>query len=115
MPEGVNSAEVVRHAYDRYSLSLGVGLAKVAGKVFRIGHLGWLNEIMVLQALAGAEMALRDVGARIKAGSGVGAAAEHFRHPARGASPGRGIGLLPFRRPLPKSGDPCTRSSPHAT
>ena len=79
VPEGVNSDEVVRHAYDRYSLSLGVGLAKVAGKVFRIGHLGWLNEIMVLQALAGAEMALRDVGARSRPGSGVGAAQEHFR------------------------------------
>ena len=79
VPEGVNSADVVRHAYERYSLSLGVGLAKVAGKVFRIGHLGWLNELMVLQALAGAEMALRDAGAKIKPGSGVGAAEEHFR------------------------------------
>lgn len=79
VPDGVNGSDVVRYAYDRYSLSLGVGLSKVAGKLFRIGHLGWLNEIMVLQALAGAEMALRDAGAKIKAGSGVGAAAEHFR------------------------------------
>jgi alanine-glyoxylate transaminase/serine-glyoxylate transaminase/serine-pyruvate transaminase len=79
VPDGVNGSDVVRHAYDRYSLSLGVGLAKVAGKLFRIGHLGWLNEIMVLQALAGAEMALRDAGAKIKAGSGVGAAEERFR------------------------------------
>jgi len=79
VPDGVNGSDVVRHAYDRYSLSLGVGLAKVAGRLFRIGHLGWLNEIMVLQALAGAEMALRDAGAKIKAGTGVGAAEEHFR------------------------------------
>ena len=38
------------------------GLGAVAGKVFRIGHLGWLNEAMVLQALGGAEMAMRDAG-----------------------------------------------------
>jgi len=79
VPDGVNGSDVVRHAYDRYSVSLGVGLSKVAGKLFRVGHLGWLNDIMVLQALAGAEMALRDAGAKIKAGSGVGAAEEHFR------------------------------------
>ncbi len=79
VPEGVNSADVVKHAYERYNMSLGVGLSKVAGKVFRIGHLGWLNEIMVLQALAGAEMALKDAGARIVAGSGVGAAEEYYR------------------------------------
>ena len=59
LPEGFDSNDVVRHAYERYNLSLGVGLAKVAGKVFRIGHLGSLNEIMLLGALAGAEMALR--------------------------------------------------------
>ena len=79
VPEGINGSDVARHAYDRYNLSLGVGLSKVAGKLFRIGHLGWLNEIMVLQALAGSEMALRDAGAKIKPGSGVGAAEEHFR------------------------------------
>jgi alanine-glyoxylate transaminase/serine-glyoxylate transaminase/serine-pyruvate transaminase len=79
VPEGVNSADVVKYAYERYNMSLGVGLSKVAGKVFRIGHLGWLNEIMVLQALAGAEMALKDAGAKIVAGSGVGAAEEYYR------------------------------------
>ena len=90
VPEGVNSAEVVRHAYHRYSLSLGVGLAKVAGSVFRIGHLGRLNELMVLQALAGAEMALRDVGADIEPGSGVGAARGAFPgNRERGPSPSR--------------------------
>ncbi len=40
VPEGFDGNEVVRVAYDRYNLSLGVGLSKVAGKVFRIGHLG---------------------------------------------------------------------------
>ncbi|AZQ68163.1 aminotransferase class V-fold PLP-dependent enzyme [Silicimonas algicola] len=77
-PEGFDANAVIKTAYDRYNLSLGAGLNKVAGKVFRIGHLGWLNEIMVLQALGGVEMAMRDVGIPFQAGAGVGAAVEHF-------------------------------------
>ncbi|TIT47709.1 MAG: serine--glyoxylate aminotransferase, partial [Mesorhizobium sp.] len=57
----------------------GGGLNKVAGKVFRIGHLGWLNEVMVLASLSAAEMALLDCGVRLAPGSGVGAAIQHFR------------------------------------
>ena len=55
------------------------GLSKVAGKVFRIGHLGDLNELMLLGALGGAEMAMRDVGIDIEPGSGVAAAQEYWR------------------------------------
>ncbi len=47
--------------------------------MFRIGHLGDLNEIMILSALAGAEMALRDSGIEVTPGSGVGAASEYLR------------------------------------
>jgi len=79
VPEGIDSAEVVKTAYYRYNLSLGVGLTKVAGKVFRIGHLGALDEIMVGGALFGCEMALRDCGVMVEPGSGSGAAAEYFR------------------------------------
>jgi alanine-glyoxylate transaminase / serine-glyoxylate transaminase / serine-pyruvate transaminase len=79
VPAGFNSDDVVKAAYYRYRMSLGVGLSKVAGKVFRIGHIGNINEIMILQALAGCEMALRDVGVPVAAGSGVAAAEEHFR------------------------------------
>jgi alanine-glyoxylate transaminase/serine-glyoxylate transaminase/serine-pyruvate transaminase len=79
VPEGIDSAEIVRTAYSKYQTSLGVGLNKVAGKVFRIGHLGWMNEVMICGALAAAEMALIDCGVKIKAGSGVGAAVDHFR------------------------------------
>jgi alanine-glyoxylate transaminase / serine-glyoxylate transaminase / serine-pyruvate transaminase len=82
VPKGFNSDDVVRTAYYRYRMSLGVGLSKVAGRVFRIGHIGNINEIMVLQALAGCEMALRDVGVPVAAGSGVAAAQEHFRRTA---------------------------------
>ena len=79
VPEGFDAKNVLSVAYDRYNLSLGAGLSKVAGKVFRIGHLGWLNELMVMQALVGSEMAMRDVGIDIVAGSGVGAAEEYYR------------------------------------
>ena len=65
-------------AYNKYGVSLGAGLGKVAGKVFRIGHLGWLNEPMVLQALGGVELAMRDCEVNFTAGSGVGAAIEHY-------------------------------------
>ncbi|MBI4693746.1 MAG: aminotransferase class V-fold PLP-dependent enzyme [Gammaproteobacteria bacterium] len=82
VPEGFNSTDVINMAYRRYNLSLGLGLAKVAGKVFRIGHLGDLNELMVLAALSGAEMAMRDVGIGIEPGSGVGAAQEYLRSTA---------------------------------
>jgi alanine-glyoxylate transaminase/serine-glyoxylate transaminase/serine-pyruvate transaminase len=78
LTEGFDSNALVRHAYRRYGLSLGVGLARLNGKVFRIGHLGDLNELMVLSALGGVELALRDTGVPIKAGSGVGAAVDYF-------------------------------------
>ena len=84
-PTGYDAGEVVKIAYGRYGLSLGGGLGKVAGKVFRIGHLGWLNELMLIQAIAGAEMAMRDLGIPVAAGAGVAAAEEHFRHTAQPA------------------------------
>lgn len=81
-PEGVDAAKIIKHAYDRYNLSLGAGLSQVAGKVFRIGHLGDLNELSLLGAIAGAEMALLDSGVRVTPGSGVAAASSYLReHP----------------------------------
>ena len=79
VPEGIDSGDVVKRAYQKYQTSLGGGLNKVMGKVFRIGHLGWLNEVMVLASLSAAEMALLDCGVRLAPGSGVGAAIQHFR------------------------------------
>ncbi|UVK52261.1 aminotransferase class V-fold PLP-dependent enzyme [Mesorhizobium sp. AR02] len=79
VPDGIDSGDVVKRAYQTYQTSLGGGLNKVMGKVFRIGHLGWLNEVMVLASLSAAEMALLDCGVRLAPGSGVGAAIQHFR------------------------------------
>src|SRR5579864_3689921 len=77
VPPGFNGAEVIDIAYRRYDLALGAGLARMTGKLFRIGHLGDLNELMLLGAIAGAEMAMRDVGIKVTPGSGVGAAEEY--------------------------------------
>ncbi len=79
VPPGFNGADVIDIAFRRYNLALGAGLSQMAGKLFRIGHLGDLNDLMVLGALAGAEMAMRDVGIDVVLGSGVGAAQTHFR------------------------------------
>ena len=83
LPQGVNGAEVIAHAFKRYNLALGAGLARVAGKLFRIGHLGDLNELMLLGALGGAEMAMLDAGIKIEPGSAAAAAQNYWRrHPA---------------------------------
>ncbi|MEL6375383.1 MAG: aminotransferase class V-fold PLP-dependent enzyme [Pseudomonadota bacterium] len=78
VPEGFDANDVIKTAYHRYNLSLGAGLSKVAGKVFRIGHLGHLNEMMVMASLSGAELAMRDCGIPFQPGAGVGAAVTHF-------------------------------------
>ncbi len=80
VPEGINGAQVIDVAFKRYNLALGAGLSKVAGKLFRIGHLGDLNELMLMGAIAGAEMAMLDVGVKVKPGSGVGAASDYWRN-----------------------------------
>jgi alanine-glyoxylate transaminase/serine-glyoxylate transaminase/serine-pyruvate transaminase len=74
VPDGVDARDVIRIGYERYNTSFGSGLARLAGKVFRIGHLGDLNEGMCLTALAVAEMALVEAGADVTLGSGVAAA-----------------------------------------
>lgn len=79
VPEHVDGAEVCRIGYERYRTSFGAGLSKVAGKVFRIGHLGDLNEVSCLAALASAEMSLADAGADVELGAGVAAAQEYYR------------------------------------
>jgi alanine-glyoxylate transaminase/serine-glyoxylate transaminase/serine-pyruvate transaminase len=82
VPPGVNGAEVIDVAYRRYNLALGAGLARMAGKLFRIGHLGDLNELMLAGGIVGAEMAMRDVGIKVTPGSGIAAAQEYWRSTA---------------------------------
>lgn len=79
-PEGFNATDIVTHAAENYGMAFGVGLGEVAGKVFRIGHLGSLTDAMMLSGLGVAEMCMVDLGLDIQLGSGVGAAQEHYRH-----------------------------------
>ena len=58
MPAGHDADALRKTALDRFDVSLGTGLSKVAGKVFRIGHLGDTNDLTVIATLAGVEMAL---------------------------------------------------------
>ncbi|HVA12570.1 MAG TPA: aminotransferase class V-fold PLP-dependent enzyme [Stellaceae bacterium] len=68
VPEGVNADQIRATILDLHDVSLGAGLGKVAGKVFRIGHLGWMNELMLVGALAGVEMGLNAAGVKHKNG-----------------------------------------------
>ena len=78
MPEGKDAGEVMKIARERYDLALGVGLGRIRGKVFRIGHLGSLNELEVIGTLGGVELALAEAGIPIELGSGVAAAQRSF-------------------------------------
>jgi alanine-glyoxylate transaminase / serine-glyoxylate transaminase / serine-pyruvate transaminase len=80
VPDGQDATAVIARAFTRYNLALGAGLAQVAGKLFRIGHLGDLNELMLLGAISGAEMAMLDNGIRVEPGSGAAAAQNYWRN-----------------------------------
>ncbi|MGB1035019.1 MAG: L-aspartate--glyoxylate aminotransferase BhcA [Primorskyibacter sp.] len=78
-PEGFNATDIVTHAANAYGVAFGVGLGEVAGKVFRIGHLGSLTDVMALSGIATAEMCMADLGLDITLGSGVAAAQDVYR------------------------------------
>jgi alanine-glyoxylate transaminase/serine-glyoxylate transaminase/serine-pyruvate transaminase len=77
MPEGVDADAVRKIIYDRFDCSLGTGLGKVKGRMFRIGHLGDCNDLTLMAALSGCEMGLKLAGVNL-AGSGVQAAMDYF-------------------------------------
>ncbi len=81
-PEGFDASQIVSHAATRYGVAFGAGLGDVAGKVFRIGHLGMLTDVMALSGIATAEMVMVDLGLDIQLGSGVAAAQEVYRQSA---------------------------------
>jgi alanine-glyoxylate transaminase/serine-glyoxylate transaminase/serine-pyruvate transaminase len=77
MPDGVDADAVRKIIYERFDCSLGTGLGKVKGKMFRIGHLGDSNDLTLIAALAACEMGLKLSGVKL-AGSGVQAAMDYF-------------------------------------
>jgi alanine-glyoxylate transaminase/serine-glyoxylate transaminase/serine-pyruvate transaminase len=81
MPEGVDADAVRKIVYERFDCSLGTGLGKVKGRMFRIGHLGDCNDLTLMAALSGCEMGLKLAGVKL-AGSGVQAAMDYYAsHP----------------------------------
>ena len=76
-PAGVDADALRKLIHTRFDLSLGTGLGKVRGRMFRIGHLGDCNELTLLATVAGCEMGLKLAGVPL-AGSGVQAAMDHF-------------------------------------
>jgi alanine-glyoxylate transaminase/serine-glyoxylate transaminase/serine-pyruvate transaminase len=81
-PEGVDSNVFLKHARERYELSLGGGIGQLNGQAFRIGHLGSLNELEVLGTLGGIELAFNDLGIEVEMGSGLLAAQRRFSQAA---------------------------------
>ena len=79
VPAGCDGTALVQLAASKYGVAFGVGLGEVAGKVFRIGHLGMLTDVMVLSGLATAEMCMADLGWGVTLGSGVAAAQDYYR------------------------------------
>ncbi|AEI80097.1 serine--glyoxylate aminotransferase SgaA [Cupriavidus necator N-1] len=77
MPEGIDADVVRRNIYDRFNMSLGAGLGKVKGRMFRIGHLGDCNDLTLMATLAGCEMGLKISGVPL-AGNGTVAAMDYL-------------------------------------
>ncbi|GAB5470841.1 MAG: aminotransferase class V-fold PLP-dependent enzyme [Rhodospirillales bacterium] len=82
VPRGFDSNVLTDHAFDAYGVSFGVGLGEMAGKAFRIGHLGSLTDVMTLSGLATVEMAMKDLAYPVELGSGVVAAQDYYRKTA---------------------------------
>ena len=87
MPDGLDSDAFIDHTLKLVDLPLGKGLGKVKGKLFRIGHLGSLNELELLGVLAGIEMALKSFGVKIPLGAGLAAAETYLLETAKKRSP----------------------------
>ena len=78
MPDGFDSDAFIAHAQKSLDMSLGIGLGKTKGRVFRIGHLGNLNEMELLGGLAGVEMTLKSFGVPVPLGAGLSAAESYL-------------------------------------
>ena len=84
-PEGVDADALRRLIHERFDLSLGTGLGKLKGRMFRMGHLGDSNDLTLVAMVAGVEMGLKLAGVKFAAG-GVQAAMEYFANHAAPAA-----------------------------
>lgn len=91
VPGGVDSDRVRQTVLERFDMSLGVGLGKLKGRVFRIGHLGSFNDLMLAATLCGVQMGLKLCG--VEVGDGVAAALDYLTNP-QPAEPKRSPALV---------------------
>ena len=99
LPKGCDADRFRTIALDRFDISLGTGLGRLASKAFRIGHLGDTNELTLLGALAGVEMSLRLAGVICEA-SGVLSAMTYVRETSSPETASRAPRLRPNSRPI---------------
>ena len=86
VPEGHDADRLRNIILEKFDMSLGAGLSKLAGKVFRIGHLGSFNDLMLAGTLSGIEMGLRLAGIPHNDG-GVTAALDSLAPPTKVPTP----------------------------
>jgi len=89
VPDGFDSDALVNHIYDTYQVSFGIGLGEMAGKAFRIGHLGSMTDVMALAGIATVEMAMADLDYPVERGVGSIAAQDYYRRTAAEAAMGK--------------------------
>jgi alanine-glyoxylate transaminase/serine-glyoxylate transaminase/serine-pyruvate transaminase len=90
MPAGHDADAFRKVALERWDISLGAGLGKLQGKIFRIGHLGDFNDLMLMGTLAGVELGLRAAGVPHQSG-GLPAAMEVLSRPVSEVRPARAV------------------------
>lgn len=82
VPEGVDGKALVKMLKDEYGITIAGGQEHLAGKIFRIGHLGYFDRFDIITTIAGLEMVLTELGYEFEAGSGVSAAERIFMEAA---------------------------------
>jgi aspartate aminotransferase-like enzyme len=81
MPEGLDDAKVVGLLRKKHGIITGPGQGPLKGKIFRIGHLGWVEPLDVIRFFGALELTLAELGHAVKLGAGVSAAQEVFLQP----------------------------------
>jgi serine---pyruvate transaminase len=79
-PDGVDAGAVVKGLRDRFGMTIANGQGELAGRIFRLGHIGWFDVFDITSMLAAVEIVLADLGADIERGVAVTAALEAYEH-----------------------------------
>ncbi len=77
-PEGIDGKQIVKIMREQFGITIAGGQSKLAGKIFRLGHLGYYDKFDILVTLSGLEMTLKELGYSFQLGAGVSAAEKVF-------------------------------------